>query len=149
MPLDADSLGGMGRRFARFLHPTYCSRQSLVATAFLTVTASAIVRVYPRAAAERVAAEATPPSTPLPLHGHGARHRQRAVLGRLAVRVQCRGGRLPQAPATRAVRHREDRASQCRARFVPVTLSGSPKKTRCMDRRSPDSNTGANKHGLK
>jgi len=35
MPLGADSLGGMERRFARFLRPIYCSRQSLVATAFL------------------------------------------------------------------------------------------------------------------
>jgi Enolase C-terminal domain-like len=56
------------------------------------------------------------------------RHRQRAVLGRLAVRVQCRGGRLPQAPATRAARHREGRASQCRARLASLTLSGSPQE---------------------
>ena len=41
----------------------------------MTVTASAIVRVYPRAAAERVAAKAAPPSAPLALHRHGARRR--------------------------------------------------------------------------
>ena len=64
----------------------------------------------------------------LPLLRDGARRGQRAVLGRLAIRIKRGGGGFPQAPAARPARHGKSRASQCRTRSPSLTVEG-PRNT--------------------
>jgi hypothetical protein len=109
-----NSLGEMGAPLCAVLAATYCSRQSLVATAFLTVTASAIVRVYPRAATERVAAATAGDGSHLDAIPMSTSSR-----ARLAWPTQCRPG----LPGPRQLCHRAKAARRPR---VLAAASASP-----------------------